>query len=72
MFKFHIGQQVVILSKCYPNIGRVFGRAEFDDREPSYLILIEHTGGNIEKEWFSESLLNQLAKCPDFATYKEI
>jgi hypothetical protein len=72
MFKFELGQQVVILSKCYPNIGHVVGRAEFNDREPSYLILIEHTGGNIEKEWFSESLLNPLAKNPDLATYKEI
>jgi hypothetical protein len=72
MFKFHMCQQVVILSKCYPNIGHVFGRAEFDDREPSYLILIEHNGGYCEKEWFSESLLNPLAKNPDLATYKEI
>jgi hypothetical protein len=69
MFKFELDQPVYTPSMDYPSKGRVIGRSEFINGEPSYLVSIDCHGSAY---WLNESLLENIYKHPDFATYKAL
>lgn len=75
MFKFELNQQVYSPSIAYPGHGQVIGRSEFSHGEPQYLVSIECSASADSQQyqdWLNESLLENIYKHPDFATYKEI